>query len=221
MVKTRGIPVTGVLFFCFLLVCPLAGCDQKEVVNRDSKGSTIVCFGDSLTYGYGVERGSDYPTVLSRKVALPVINAGVNSNTTDLAKGRIKTDVLAHDPYIVVIEFGANDFMTKIPLGKTLENLRELIQESQSDGAMVFLVDVSAGLLMQEYRGAYSRLAAQTGAVFVPDVLTGIITNPRLKSDFVHPNAAGYDLIAGRIHKALLPYLVKKGPSQKIAGKWR
>lgn len=217
--QSWGMPIMGMLFFALLVLYVASGCAKKEIVNRDSKGTTIVCFGDSLTYGYGVERGSDYPGILAQKVNMHVVNAGVNSNTTDLAKERVQSDVLKHDPYIVVIEFGANDFMTRIPIDKTVANLRQLIEKSQSSGAMVFLVDISAGLLMREYRPAYARLASSTGAVFVPDIFNGIVTNPRLKSDFVHPNAEGYDLIAERIHKALLPYLVKKDARKTIAKK--
>ncbi|HNX81026.1 MAG TPA: GDSL-type esterase/lipase family protein [Candidatus Omnitrophota bacterium] len=218
-IQNWGMPITGMLFFALATLYVASGCAQKEVINRDSKGTSVVCFGDSLTYGYGVERGSDYPRILSQKINMPVINAGINSNTSELAKVRMQSDVLSYDPYIVVIEFGANDFMTHVPIDTTIANVRQLIRKSQEGGAMAFLVDVSAGLLMKEYQPAYARLASQTGAVFIPDVFAGIITNPRLKSDFVHPNAAGYDLIAERIHKALLPYLVKKDLLKKIVRK--
>ena len=43
---------------------------------------TIICFGDSLTYGTGAGEGMDYPAQLSEIIAKPVINAGVPGDTT-------------------------------------------------------------------------------------------------------------------------------------------
>lgn len=73
--------VRSILFF--LLSISLAGCDTKpDILNLDSKGKTIVCFGDSITKGMDTEELSDFPSVLSKKISLPVINAGVGGDTT-------------------------------------------------------------------------------------------------------------------------------------------
>jgi lysophospholipase L1-like esterase len=47
-------------------------------------------------------------------------------------------------------------------------------------------------------------------------VLSGIITNPRLKSDFIHPNADGYKVIAQRIYRLILPYLNQNSLRKKF-----
>ncbi|MBR9984814.1 MAG: hypothetical protein KFF68_02780 [Desulfosarcina sp.] len=41
------------------------------IVNRVPSGETIVCFGDSLTYGTGASKGMDYPAQLSRLIDPP------------------------------------------------------------------------------------------------------------------------------------------------------
>ena len=64
-----------------------------------------------------------------------------------------------------------------------------------------------AGVFFQEYRRDFKRLAAQKKAIFIPVLLNKIITNPAMKSDFFHPNARGYQIIAKRIHQAIAPYL--------------
>jgi hypothetical protein len=30
-----------------------SGCAQKDIVNLDSRGKNIICFGDSISFGYG------------------------------------------------------------------------------------------------------------------------------------------------------------------------
>ncbi len=193
-------------FISFFLLC--TGCAQREIKNLDSRGSSIVCLGDSVTYGYGAERGEDYPSALKKFVSVPVINAGVDSDTTAKGLVRIESSVLDKKPFLVIVEFGANDFLEKVPREDTLANMKEIVRRIQEHGAMVAIVDISAGMLFNEYRAAFQKIAKETGSLFIPNILSGIITNPGLKSDFVHPNAKGYSLIAQRIFLGIRPYLV-------------
>ena len=80
------------------------------------KNITFVGFGDSLTYGYGVENGVSFMDKL--EIALPkafpdvnwnIINSGINGHTTREGLSRIKGDVLDYNPDIVTILFGSND----------------------------------------------------------------------------------------------------------------
>ena len=189
--------------------CGLSGCAPQEIKNINSRGKAIVCFGDSLTYGYGVERGEDYPGALAKMVSQPVVNAGVNSNTTPEGLLRLNADVLAHDPKLVIIGFGCNDFLKQIPKEVTAENIRTMIDRIQEKNAMVALVDVSAGMLFSEYQPLLRGIAREKGALFIPNVFYNVTTNPSLKSDFVHPNKQGYAIIAKRIFQAIKPFLEK------------
>ncbi len=190
---------------CAVLV---SGCAQREVKNLDSRGVCVICLGDSVTFGYGAERGEDYPSVLAKFVSAPVFNAGVDSDTSALGLERLEADVLSKKPFLVIVEFGANDFLDKVPLTESVANMREIIRRIHQSGAMAAVVDISAGMLFREYRAVFSALAREEGAIFIPDALRGIITNPSLKSDFVHPNAKGYQLIAQRVFLAVHPYLL-------------
>lgn len=183
------------------------GCAKKEIKNISSKGKEIICFGDSITMGYGVEKGEDFPTLLGKKVTLPVFNMGIDGDTTVDGMKRINTDVLDKDPVLVIIEFGGNDFLKKVPKEKTLANLREMIDLCQEKGAMVAVADISAGMFFREYRIAFRKIAQEKGAIFIPGILNGIITNPMLKSDFFHPNVKGYQVVCDRIFNAIQPYL--------------
>ncbi len=193
------------------LVILLGGCAKQEIKNIDSKGVNIICLGDSLTYGYGVDKGADYPSLLACMINIPVINAGVDGDTSIEGLKRLNLDVLEKKPLLVIIEFGGNDFLKQVPIKLTFSNIKEMIEKAQSKGAMVALIDISAGMLFAEYRVQLSKLAKQSGAIFIPSILEGIVTNPSLKSDFLHPNSNGYNMVAQRVHRVIAPYLQKRG----------
>jgi len=198
-----------VILFALGLAWIVTGCVQQDIQNVDSRGKGIVCFGDSLTFGYGAEPGEDYPSNLAKMVCVPVLNAGIDGETTTEALRRLEADVLERQPFLVIVEYGGNDFLRKIPRQTTVKNLEEMIRRIQAKGAMVALVDVSAGMFLRDYRIAYRSLARKYGAVFVPSILDKIITDPKMKSDFLHPNAAGYAVIARRVYQAVAPYIQK------------
>jgi len=191
------------------MVLLLSGCAKQEIKNADPAGTAIICFGDSLTLGYGAGPGEDYPAILAKLAGLPVINAGVDADTTFLALNRLKSDVLNKGARLVIVEFCGNDFIKKVPFEATISNLRQIIRYAQRQGALVALVDISAGFFLLEYRVAYRKLAREEGAIFIPAILNGILTNPSMKSDFLHPNANGYKIVAERIYQAIRPYLKK------------
>ena len=193
---------------CYLLfaICHL-GCAKREIKNIDSKGKAIICFGDSLTFGYGANPGEDYPTALSKMTNIPVFNAGIDGDTTVEALKRLDSDIFYRDPLLVIIEFAGNDFLKKIPPEVTMNNIRTMVDKIQANGAMVAIVDISAGVLLGEYYKVFYKMAREKNAIFIPRLLSGIITNPNLKSDFIHPNAEGYRMIAQKIFQVITPYL--------------
>ena len=193
--------------FCFLLCILLIGCGKREIKNINSQGKNIICFGDSLTCGYGANSGEDYPSALVKLVNFPIINAGVDGDTTFAALERLENDVLAKNPRLVIVEFCGNDFLKKVSRETTGKNLGEIIDRIQAHGAMVALVDISAGFFFRDYRMDFEKLAVQKKAIFIPVVLNKIITNPAMKSDFFHPNARGYRVIAQRVCRAISAYI--------------
>ncbi len=96
--KTIALLIT----YNLLLMTFLTGCAKREIKNIDSKGKNIVCFGDSVTFGYGAEPGGDYPSALTKMISIPVINAGIDGDTSTEALKRIKFDVLGRDPLLVI-----------------------------------------------------------------------------------------------------------------------
>lgn len=186
----------------------VSGCGT-HVQNLDSKGSNIICFGDSITYGTGAPKGNDYPTFLGIFLGKNVINTGVPGDTTYGALERLESDVLERDPYIVVVEIGGNDYLQKIPKEHTLKNLERIISRIQNNGAIVVLCDISGGIGFPKYRRSYRNLAKKTGSIFIPGILETVLRNPSLKSDHIHPNSEGYKLIAKMVYEAIRKYVYR------------
>lgn len=194
-----------------LLLLSILGCSaQPAIANLDSRGSAILCFGDSLTQGVGASPGHDYPSFLAKALGRDVINAGVAGETTRDALRRLDHEVLSRDPKLVIVEFGGNDFLQHIPQEEIFANLDTMVRRIQDHGAMVVVVGIQAGLFGDATRQDYRKVARARRAAFVPNILEGIMYEPQLKSDELHPNDAGYEKIAERIAKVVAPLLNKK-----------
>jgi acyl-CoA thioesterase-1 len=170
-----------------------------KIANLASRGTNIIAFGDSLTAGYGAVAGEDYPSRLAAITGIPILNAGVSGDTTDTALARLDSDVLARDPRIVIVGLGGNDFLRGAPIGTTEANLRTIIRKIHAAGAMVVILGYKFPSLQANYEKMYERVAKDEQCLLVPDLLDGIESNPQLKSDEIHPNARGYQLIAERV----------------------
>jgi len=182
-----------------LLLWLLFPSKYSRVRNLQSNGTNIIAFGDSLTAGYGAGAGEDYPSGLAKMLGREVINAGVSGDTTDSALARIDADVLQRSPRIVIVGLGGNDFLRGTPIASTEANLRAIVKQIQQSGAMVVILGFNFPSLTASYGKMYKRVASDEGCLLIPDLLDGIIGNPSLKSDEIHPNAKGYALMAERV----------------------
>ena len=177
------------------------------IKNADSTGRDLICFGDSLTFGTGASEGGDYPARLSEMVGLPVINAGVPGDTTADALKRLDKDVLSRSPRMVLLTLGGNDLKNRVPRDKAFENLRAIVEAIQDAGALVVIGGVDIPLYGRGFDEAYRELAEETGSVLIPNVYEGIMGRRDRMSDPIHPNDAGYAVMARRFHEAIEPYL--------------
>ncbi len=202
----RPVSLIRILVACAAALC-IAGCMRSDIANINSRGKYVVCFGDSLTQGFGAGPRSSYPAYLSQMMSVPVVNSGIEGDTSEGALKRIYPDVLDRDPLLVVVEFGANDFLTKIPLADTRRNIESIILQCQKQGAIVALIDISNAHLMSEYGPMLRQLSRIHKTIYIPNLLNGIFDNASMKSDYFHPNANGYRIIAQRVYRAILPYL--------------
>ena len=196
-----------IIYFILAGVILLAGYQFITSTHQDfdnlSAGQKIIAFGDSLTYGTGATSGKDYPSQLSKMVSRPVINAGVPGDTTASALERLERDVLAHSPDIVLITLGGNDLKNGIDAETAFENLKMIVNLIQSQGARVVIGGLSIPFRDRGFGKAFKLLADETDATLIPNILEGIMGNRKRMSDPIHPNDAGYKIIAQRFYEAM------------------
>jgi acyl-CoA thioesterase I len=172
------------------------------IKNYPSSGETIVAFGDSLVEGIGAIEGEDFVSVLSQRLQIPIINLGVSGDTT--ADGLIRVeDVLSHNPKIVLVLLGGNDFLKRVPKEEIFQNLTEIITRIQDGGAIVILLGVQGGVFRDGFEKEYEELSEILQTAYIPNVLDGLIGKPDYMFDALHPNTAGNMIIADKIFPVL------------------
>ena len=154
----------------------------------------------------GSTAGKDFVSDLSSKIGKPIINLGISGETS--RQGLLRIDkVTREDPGTVIILFGGNDYLKKVPQDETFKNLRQIISEFQSRGSMVVLLGIRGGMLTDKFYSSFKKLADEMGVIYAPDVLSGLITNSKYMSDPVHPNDLGYEKISERVYATMKDYL--------------
>ena len=173
-------------------------------VEKVKKEGPVIFFGNSLTAGVGAGEGEDFPSLVARQLNLKnAINAGVSGNTTADGLARLQTDVLDKNPSLVVVELSGNDFLQQVPVDKTIKNLDSIVRQIHETGAAVILVHIKFPLKEGEYENGFKKIAKKYHAAVVWNAEEGIAGNPSLMADEVHPNAAGYKILADRIAKVI------------------
>lgn len=180
---------------------------------------SIVCFGDSITAGYGLDAGQSFPAALERLLvkrgySYVVKNQGVSGNTTKDAVARVESVVALH-PDVVLVEFGGNDGLRGIAPPITRANLDAVLTRLQAAHIQVLLVGIT---LPPNYGADYIRafdanfreLAVKHHVPLKAMLYEGIYNLPgTIQGDGIHPTAKGSELIAEHLLPQLQPLLHK------------
>ncbi len=180
--------------------------DSYEITNYPAKEGEVVAFGDSLVYGVGSEESEGFVGLLSQKLRKDIVNLGVPGDTTKDGLDRLD-EVLELEPSVVFVLLGGNDRLKQISQEETLLNLKEIISSIQETSAMVVLLGVKGNIFSDRFDNELKAVARETGAVFVPDVLDGVIGNSDFMFDSIHPNREGYEIIAEKVFQNVTKYL--------------
>jgi lysophospholipase L1-like esterase len=171
-----------------------------------SHGTAWIAFGDSLTSGFGASEGNDYPTLLGKRLSVPIQNFGTPGATSQDGVSKLD-EVLNANPKVLLLCFGGNDTLNGVPHSQTFHNLAQMIDQCQQAGAFVVLIGIRSASIRDKYRSEFRQMANEKRVLLVPNILDGILGNPRLMSDYVHPNDQGYEVIAERLENVLTPLL--------------
>ena len=218
-------------FACFAGTFPVTPLRAAEPVVK-----TLVCFGDSLTAGYGLESPATdaYPALLQQKldaiaIAAPaatsgtgaaapvrwrVVNAGLSGETT--AGGVRRIDWVLRQPAdIFLLALGGNDGLRGIDPAVSRKNLQAIIDRVRDRYPAAKIV--LAGMMMprsmgEDYARAfaalYPALAADNRLTLIPFLLEGVGGRPELnQGDGIHPNPAGHAAVAETVWARVKPLL--------------
>ncbi|MCB1866222.1 MAG: arylesterase [Chromatiales bacterium] len=185
------------------MVLWLTGCGGDAPFEPLEPGARVLAFGDSLTAGTGAPAGRGYPDALRAATGLDVRAAGVPGETTAGGAKRFADALDEHRPELVILLEGGNDFLRGVPASQTEANLRRMLNEAQQRSIGVYLVAVPRPGLLLSTDPLYERLGEEFEVPVDTSTLVEILRDARLKSDPVHPNAAGYARMAESIADGL------------------
>jgi acyl-CoA thioesterase-1 len=197
--------------FIVSLTCALlfAACGRSTKLPAIPPGSAVLAFGDSVTYGTGAAPGEDWPSRLAAMTRWSVVNAGIPGDTAEAGKNRIAALLEEHQPALVIIEIGGNDFLRRRPQSAVKEDLRRIIRAAQDARAVVVLVAVpELSLLGVVARKAsdspiYEELGKEETVPVIGDVFSDILSRAEVRADAIHPNAEGYRQMADGLFEQL------------------
>lgn len=206
--KLRSIP-DFLAILCAVALLLSGGCGRAPEHASLPPGSTVLALGDSVTHGTGAGPGEDYPSRLAAMTGWVIHNHGVPGDTSAGALARLDAVLGEVRPALVIVEIGGNDFLRRQPVSAVKENIRAILQTVKTAGIPVVLVatpqfsPLGAAVGMLPDAPLYAELAEEESVPLVPDVFAEVLSDPDLKADPIHPNAAGYRKLAEGIADGL------------------
>jgi lysophospholipase L1-like esterase len=191
----------------------------------DNHPNVYMAFGDSITRGEGDPAGVGYPGRLEAKLRAhfgdgSVVNRGADATNSGEAVERILRNLRGSSPAITLVLYGTNDWndvpCQDAPPCDVVKNLRKVIDEVKSSHSLPFLATIPPvnPALAASDRNDWVRatndgikgLGREEG-VFVVDLFEAFRLQggevSRFFSDHVHPNAAGYEVMAEAFFQAI------------------
>lgn len=202
MQRTRRARAAVGIAVAVLLV---AGCGGPPPLERLADDARILAFGDSLTHGTGAGDGEGYPAVLERLSGREVIESGVPGELSAQGRRRLPGVLDAVDPDLLILLHGGNDILRGKDPEDIRRNLTAMVDSARERGIPVVLVGVPAReLFFRSTADLYYTVAERRRLPLEADIMETIIDSPELRSDSVHPNAAGYRRMALALHELLV-----------------
>ena len=218
--RMKTIRACCIVAFCTLVAASLAPLSYAQARQDRPQGTPmrIVALGDSLTAGYGLQGGQDYPSRLQEALRqqgydVTVDNAGVSGDTSAGGLARIEWAIAGErTPDLVIVALGANDMLRGIAVSETEKNLRGILQKLKDRNIPAILYGMKAPINMplmfrSNLEKMYIKLAREFDAPLYPFFLEGVAMEPDMNiADGYHPNEKG---IAHMVEKTL-PLVTKR-----------
>ena len=178
----------------------------------------ILLYGDSLMYGYKLEKKNSLNNILEQKLLLlgynyKIINASIPGETSFGGLNRLNWTLAEKNITHVVLCLGANDMLRGIKPNETYKNLEKIIKIINAKNVKIILAGMIApSSYGKKYKDSfdiiYPDLAKKFNLLFIPFLLQDVALNPELNlSDGIHPNEKGVKIISNTIFKKLISIL--------------
>jgi lysophospholipase L1-like esterase len=200
LLKTRFAPRIWALLAALLLA---SGCGQTAKLAPLPADAVVLAFGDSLTYGTGASEEESYPAQLAKLAGRRVVREGVPGEVSATGLARLPGVLDEHRPRLLLLCHGGNDFLRRLPKAEAAANVRAMVQLARSRGVDVVLVGTPEFGFLLTPADFYAQIAKEFRIPYEGEVLSKILRDSNLKSDQIHPNAAGYRLMAQRVYELL------------------
>lgn len=185
-----------------------------------ARAETILVWGDSLSAGYGLEKGREWPALLQTRLHAEgfrhvVVNASVSGETSSGGRTRLPAALAEHSPTLMILALGANDGLRGLKPQLLADNLGAMIDAAHAAGARVLLVGMR---MPPNYGPAYTRrfaevfadVAAAKQVPLEPFLMDGFADQPELfLPDGIHPTAQAQPLILDTVWAKLRPMLAR------------
>jgi acyl-CoA thioesterase I len=193
----------------------------RPTLSHAAAPQLLVCFGDSITAGYGLEESQQaYPADLQRDLNADgyhyrVLNRGTSGATTKDAVATLP-EILALHPDVVIVEIGGNDGLRGLPLDQTRRNLNQILDALAAAHSRVLLGGITLPPnygpdYIHSFEQVYRDVAAaHPRDAFVPMIYKDLVTvSGAIQPDGIHPTAKGAAILARTLLPALRPLLTK------------
>lgn len=166
----------------------------------------MLALGDSLTFGTGAPADAAYPVRLAALTGWNIVNAGVPADTSAQARERLPKLLAEHAPKLVLLSIGGNDLLRQLPEADTRMNIAAMLEEIRASGAQAVLIAVPRPAVMAallrslDDHPLYAELAEAHRAPLFASGWAKVLSDPALKADHIHANAAGYERLARDLH---------------------
>jgi acyl-CoA thioesterase-1 len=182
---------------------------------------TLLIVGDSLSAGYGLDRGQSWVDLLAADPKQivgadgQILNASISGETTTGGLSRLPGLLERHQPDAVFIALGANDGLRGLPLATMQANLKAMFQLATDAGAQVLYAGIElprnyGGPFTRAFRRAQDQVAQETRVDYLPFFLEPVALNRELfQDDGLHPTAEAQSIIADYVRAFLQESLSK------------
>jgi lysophospholipase L1-like esterase len=193
-----------------------------------NRPNVYMAFGDSITVGYGANDGTGYRVLLEQRLAAhfgraTIVDEGVSATRSNRGAARVVDSLNGVNAAYILIHYGTNDWndaaCKNIVPCFTIQSLAQMVREAKFVGTLPVLatilpVNVGYDARVPESRQVWvsqqdeyiRELAAEEGALLV-DLERAFLAQPDLGQlffDHIHPNDAGYQIMADTFFEALL-----------------